>query len=129
MVTIINQNENEFEVIQTTIPFEKIREFIQQNAKELADEDFEEEETDIVEYIKKEYPAFYDVCKKRGTFDEALVGGIGMLAKDLGKTEKEAIDMVLDVVNMDGEFGVLGAIVAAETLFLSRQKWIEQNKD
>ena len=129
MVTIINQNENELKVIHTTIPFEKIREFIQQNAEDITNKHSEEEESDIVEYIKEEYPNLYESGSKNGMFDEAFVGGIGILADEFGKTEEEVIDMIVEVVNADGELGLFGTMIAAQTLFLARQKWIEQNED
>ena len=128
MVTIINQNENELEIIGTNIPFEKIREFIQQNAKELTEENSEEEETDIVEYIKENYPKWYEAGNKNGVFDEAFVGGISILAEEFGNTEEEVIDMIMGV-STDEEFGELGAVIAAEALTIARRKWIEQNKD
>ena len=128
MVTIINQNENELEIIGTNIPFEKIREFIQQNAKELTEENSEEEETDIVEYIKENYPKWYEAGNKNGLFDEAFVGSIGILAEEFGNTEEEVIDMIMGI-STDGEFGELGAAIAAEALTIARRKWIEQNKD
>ena len=128
MVTIINQNENELEIIGTNIPFEKIREFIQQNAKELTEENSEEEETDIVEYIKENYPKWYEAGNKNGLFDEAFVGSIGILAEEFGNTEEEVIDMIMGI-SADGEFGELGAAIAAEALTIARRKWIEQNKD
>ena len=128
MVTIINQNENELEIIGTNIPFEKIREFIQQNAKELTEENSEEEETDIVEYIKENYPKWYEAGNKNGLFDEAFVGSIGILAEEFGNTEEEVIDMIMGI-SADEEFGELGAAIAAEALTIARRKWIEQNKD
>ena len=128
MVTIINQNENELEIIGTNIPFEKTREFIQQNAKELTEEDLEEEETDIVEYIKENYPKWYEAGNKNGVFDEAFVGSIGILAEEFGNTEEEVIDMIMGI-SVDEEFGELGAVIAAEALTIARRKWIEQNKD
>ena len=128
MVTIINQNENELEIIGTNIPFEKIREFIQQNAKELTEENSEEEETDIVEYIKENYPKWYEAGNKNGVFDEAFVGGIGILAEEFGNTEEEVIERIMGI-SVDEEFGELGAVIAAEALTIARRKWIEQNKD
>ena len=128
MVTIINQNENKLEIIGTNIPFEKIREFIQQNAKELTEENSEEEETDIVEYIKENYPKWYEAGNKNGVFDKTFVGGIGILAEEFGNTEEEVIDMIMGI-SVDEEFGELGAVIAAEALTIARRKWIEQNKD
>lgn len=129
MVVIINQLEDGFEVIRPNIPFEEIKNFVAEHATKLETEDEDDEDYSVIDYIKEEYPDFYESGNSKGMFDEAFLGGIGILAEDFDKTEEEVIDMIIDMVRADDPvLGAMGIVLATEAVALAREKWIEQNQ-
>lgn len=127
MVVIINQLEDGFEVIRTNVPFEEIKNFVAEHETKAETE--EDEDYSIIDYIKKEHPDFYESGNAKGVFDEAFVGGIGILAEEFDKTEEEVIDMICDVINADGPLmRAMGTVIAAKAVAIAQKKWIERNQ-
>lgn len=127
-VTIINELENGFEVIETNVPIDAIKDFLDEYcAANVPEDSEEEEESDIVSYIKEEYPEFYEVGKENGIFDESFDGAIGLMAREMELSEEEVIDHLLGVVQADGLMGLLGVHLASEALALAKVRWMKEN--
>lgn len=127
-VTIINELENGLELIETNVPINAIKDFLDgYGAANKPKASKEEDKSDIVSYIKKKYPKFYEGCKEGGILDKSFDGAIGLMAQEMEISKEDVIDKILNVAQADGLMGVLGAHLAAEALALATVRWRKEN--
>ena len=127
-VTIINELENGLELIETNVPINAIKDFLDgYGAANKPKDSKEEDKSDIVSYIKKKYPKFYEVCKENGILDKSFDGAIGLMAQEMKISKEDVVDKILNVVQADGLMGVIGAHVAAEALAIATVRWMKEN--
>lgn len=126
-VTIINELENGLELIETNVPINAIKDFLDgYDAANKPKDSKEEDKSDIVSYIKKKYPKFYEVCKEGEILDK-IDGAIGLMAQEMEISKEDVVDKILNVVQADGLMGVIGAHVAAEALAIATVRWMKEN--
>lgn len=128
-VTIINELENGLELIETNVPINAIKDFLDEyGAANKPKDSKEEDKSDIVSYIKKKYPKFYEGCKEGGILDKSFDGAIGLMAQEMEISKEDVIDKLLDVAQADGLMGVIGAHLAAEALAIATVRWRKENE-
>ena len=127
-VTIINELENGLELIETNVPINAIKDFLDgYDAANKPKDSKEEDKSDIVSYIKEKYPKFYEVCKENGILDKSFDGAIGLMAQEMKISKEDVVDKILNVVQADGLIKVIGAHVAAEALAIATVRWMKEN--
>ena len=127
-VTIINELENGLELIETNVPINAIKDFLDgYDAANKPKDSKEEDKSDIISYIKKKYPKFYEGCKEGGILDKSFDGAIGLMAQKMEISKEDVVDKILNVAQADGPMGVIGAHVAAEALAIAKVRWMKEN--
>ena len=117
---IISQTENGIVTIETNVPIEDIREFLDNYCKDNAEK--KKESLSVIDYIKEKHPLMYKSGMETGTLDEDFVGAIGVLAETLEETVYEVVDDLVELMNS----GFEGLLTASEATVIAMQMYRER---